>query len=42
MLNSHKHSEFIPAVVKSFIFSQFSRSLELWVPLVQAKGTDEN
>jgi hypothetical protein len=41
MLDSHKHSEFTPAVGKSFIFSQFSRSLDLWVPLDQAKGTDE-
>jgi hypothetical protein len=31
----------IPATGKSFVFSQFLASLDLWVPLDQAKGTDE-
>jgi hypothetical protein len=41
MLDLHKQSEFIPAVVNSFIFRQFLRSLDFCVPLDQAKGTDK-
>jgi hypothetical protein len=38
-MNYGSMQRLIPAAEKSFVFSQILASLDLWVPLDQAKGT---